>query len=54
MLETMKQERNAHFERAVQRLKDEQRYRVFIDLDATPSVSRPRSGARREARRRAT
>ncbi len=33
MLTTNKNQRNAHFERAVQRLKDEQRYRVFIDLE---------------------
>ncbi len=33
MLNTHVKERNAHFARAVQRLKDERRYRVFIDLE---------------------
>jgi 5-aminolevulinate synthase len=33
MLTTDKSERNGHFAKAVQRLKDEQRYRVFIDLE---------------------
>ncbi len=37
MSTTHKNERNAHFARAVQRLKDEQRYRVFIDLERDAS-----------------
>ncbi len=37
MLKTHKNERNGHFARAVQRLKDERRYRVFIDLERDAS-----------------
>ena len=37
MVTTDKNERNAHFAKAVQRLKDERRYRVFIDLERDAS-----------------
>ena len=37
MLTTNKDERIAHFARAVQRLKDERRYRIFIDLERDAS-----------------
>ncbi len=37
MSTTHKNERNAHFAKAVQRLKDERRYRVFIDLERDAS-----------------
>ena len=37
MSTTHKHERNAHFAKAVQRLKDERRYRVFIDLERDAS-----------------
>ena len=51
---THKNERNAHFAKAVQRLKDERRYRVFIDLERDASrfpTALWRPGGGREAAR---